>query len=124
MAELEDLERAKGLIRSARDLFKMKDYVGVAGLAYQAFESATMGLLEKRNGKDKKSHYHRRKRVKEILTEHSSKIDELWDVRNVDFYGNSRIGEKKRDLTEEEIEDSLNEVECIIEEIEGILDEE
>ncbi len=77
MAELEDLERAKGLIRSARDLFKMKDFVGVAGLAYQAFESATMGLLEKKNGKDKKSHFERRKRVKEILSGHASKIDEL-----------------------------------------------
>lgn len=44
MADL-DLERAKKLLKSARDLFNKGDVQGVAGLAYQAFESANIALL-------------------------------------------------------------------------------
>jgi len=123
VAEL-DLERAKGLIGSARDLFEMKDLTGVAGLAYQAFESAVMVLLKIKNGGDKRSHFARRKRAKELMAAYNDTIDELWDIRNLEFYGNARIGEEARKITEEEVKRCLEDVEEIIKEIEGILDDE
>jgi HEPN domain-containing protein len=112
--------RAKELLRSARALFENGDYSGVAGLAYQAFESATMALLEEKNGSDKRSHVARRKRAKELIKLEDESIDRLWNLRNVDFYGNSIIGEMKRTVTEEEAEECLDAVENIIEKIEGI----
>ena len=56
MADL-DLERAKKLLKSAQDLFNEGDVSGVAGLAYQSFESAIIALLKKRNGYDQDTHY-------------------------------------------------------------------
>ena len=120
MAEL-DLERAKSLISSARDLFEMGDLTGVAGLAYQAFESATMMLLKIKNGGDKRSHFARRKRAKELMESHGEIIDEQWEIRNIDFYGNTRIGERTRRISEEEVRRCLEGVEGIIEEIENLL---
>jgi HEPN domain-containing protein len=118
-----DIERAKELLGSAMFLYESGDYSGVAGLAYQAFESATMALLEGKNGKDKRSHSARRKRVKELIEAKDETIDRLWTLRNIDFYGNSSIGESKRDITEEEAKDCLENVEDLIAEIEELLDE-
>ena len=61
MADLDlDLERAKKLLKSAFDLFNQLDLQGVAGLAYQAFESANIALIKKKNGCDQKSHFGRK----------------------------------------------------------------
>jgi len=120
MVEL-DIDRARQLLNSARMLFSSGDHSGVAGLAYQAFESATMALLHLKNGKDKRSHMGRRKRAKEILTSRSDIIDRLWEIRNIDFYGNTRVDECKREVSEDEIRECLEAVEHIVEEIELIL---
>ena len=116
-----DMERAKRLLKSARDLYEQGDMAGVAGLAYTAFESAIIALTKKRNGRNYATHYLRRERAKVLLKKYQDKIDVLWEVRNIDFYGNVRIGSKKRELTQDEVKDGLNVVERIIEEIEKIL---
>ncbi|MDI6723133.1 MAG: HEPN domain-containing protein [Methanobacterium sp.] len=118
-----DMDRAKKLLKSARDLYEQGDMAGVAGLAYAAFESATMTLTDKINGKDYKSHNLRRERAKELLKRNQDKIDLLWEIRNIDFYGNVKIGAPKREITEKEVQNGLNAVEKIIEEIEKILAE-
>jgi len=117
-----DIERAKDLLSSARILFETGDYSGVAGLAYQAFESATIALIEEKNGTDKKSHLARRKRVKELLVAEGDMIDRLWSLRNIDFYGNVNAGEIKRGITEEEAHDCLVAVEDLISQIEELLE--
>ncbi|MEN4005935.1 MAG: HEPN domain-containing protein [Methanobacteriaceae archaeon] len=122
MADL-DMERAKKLLKSAEDLYEQRDMAGVAGLAYAAFESATMVMTGKVNGKDYKSHNQRRKRAKELLNKYKDKIDLLWEVRNIDFYGNVKIGAKKREVSEEEVKECLNVIKTIIKEIEKILEE-
>ena len=116
-----DLERAKRLLKSAKDLHEQGDLSGVAGLAYAAFESAAISLAGKINGKDPGNHTKRRERVKKELNKYQDKIDLLWDVRNVDFYGNEKIGYPKREITEKEVGEGLNAVEKIIEEIEKIV---
>ena len=116
MASL-DIERAGKLLKSAEDLFKEGDLAGVAGLAYQAFESATMALIKVKNGMDQKSHLGRRKRAKELLEEFRDKIDFLWEIRNVDFYGNVSFGAESRDVSEEEVKDSLKTVAEMIKKI-------
>ena len=87
-----DIDRARKLLRSAEILYETGDYHGVAGLAYQAFESAVMCLIEIENGEDQRSHARRRKRAKQLLSEYGDKIDNLWEIRNIDFYGNVRLG--------------------------------
>lgn len=83
-----DLDRAKRLLRSAKDLFDQGDIAGVAGLAYQAFESAFIALTIEKNGVDAGSHSTRRERAKALLSQHRDKIETLWEIRNIDFYGN------------------------------------
>ncbi len=118
-----DIERAKRLLKSARDLYEQGDIAGVAGLAYTAFESAIIALTRKLNGQDYANHHLRRERAKVLLKKYQDKIDILWEVRNIDFYGNVKIGPKKRELTPNEVEDGLNVVERIIEEVEKILED-
>lgn len=118
-----DMDRAKKLLKSAKDLYEQGDLAGVAGLAYAAFESATMTLTDKVNGKDYKSHNLRRERAKTLLKKYQNKIDLLWEIRNIDFYGNVKIGTPKRELSKNEVRDCLNAVENIIKEIEKILEE-
>ena len=122
MADL-DMDRSKKLLKSAKDLYEQGDLAGVAGLAYASFESATMTLTDKVNGKDYKGHNLRRERAKILLKKYQDKIDLLWEVRNIDFYGNIKIGTPKREISEEEVESCLNAVENIIEEIKKILEE-
>lgn len=119
-----DIDRARKLISSARRLFEMQDYVGVAGLSYQAFESGVIALLEIKNGVDQRSHSGRRKRAKDLLRTNGDRIDRLWDIRNVDYYGNMRVGEGKRGVQEEEAEECLIMVERLIDEIERIIEDE
>lgn len=116
MADL-DLERAKKLLKSARDLFSKGDAQGVAGLAYQAFESANIALLKKKNGRDQKSHFGRKKRAKELLTQFEDKIDSLWQIRNIDFYGNIAIDGDEEEIDPDDVKECFEVVESIIKEI-------
>lgn len=118
-----DMDRAKNLLKSAEDLHERGDMAGVAGLAYAAFESAIMSLTDKINGKDYHSHRLRKERAKEMLTKHEDKMDFLWEVRNIDFYGNVKLGSSKREISPQEVEDGLKCVKEIIVEIEKIINE-
>ncbi|MGC9516190.1 MAG: HEPN domain-containing protein [Methanomicrobiales archaeon] len=116
-----DIKRARKLLKSAKDLYEKGDINGVAGLGYAAFESATMALTTETNGTDYHNHYLRRKRAKQLLKKYQDKIDFLWEVRNIDFYGNVKANAKKREISYEEVEMSLKVIETIIDEIEKIL---
>lgn len=118
-----DMERAKNLLNSAEDLYESGDLAGVAGLAYAAFESSIMALTEKMNGKDYYSHSLRKERAKSMLTQYEDKVDFLWEVRNIDFYGNVKLGSQKREISREEVRDGLKSVKEIIKEIERIINE-
>lgn len=118
-----DMERAKNLLKSADDLYQQGDLAGVAGLAYAAFESAIMSLTEKVNGKDYSNHSLRKKRAKELLDDHKDEMDVLWQVRNIDFYGNVKLGSHKRQISQEEVINGLESVKEIIKEIEKIINE-
>ena len=120
MADL-DLERAQRLLQSARTLFDQGDLAGVAGLAYQAFESALIALTIEKNGADAGSHLARRERAKALLSHHRDKIDLLLEIRNVDFYGNPWPFHPKREVTEAEVKEALEMVEAIIREVRRIL---
>lgn len=122
MADL-DLERAKRLLKSAKALYDRGDLAGVAGLAYAAFESALIALTKKRNGVDYSSHSLRRQRAKVLLKHYRDTIDVLWEVRNIDFYGNVKIGYEPRELSSEELEAGLRAVEQIIGEVEQALED-
>jgi HEPN domain-containing protein len=102
-----DLERAKKLLKSAKDLYERGDMAGVAGLAYAAFESAIIALTKKKNGIDYPSHLLRRERAKVLLELYQEKIDILWEERNIDFYGNVKIGSERRELSRDEVENGL-----------------
>ena len=122
MADLDlDLERARNLVRSAKVLYEHGDMAGVAGLAYAAFESAIIALTKKKNGIDYPSHLLRRERAKVLLDKYQDKIDVLWEVRNIDFYGNVEIGSEMRELSRNEVADGLSAVEKIIEEVGEVL---
>ena len=114
-----DLERAKKLINSAEDLLKSGEYSGVAGLAYQAFESAMIALA---GDNDKPYHNKRVKLTKERLGKSSEEIDMLWELRNIDFYGNVKFGEPKTDINDDDVEKALNTVKDIVLNIENILE--
>ena len=120
MVDLE-IRRAERLLRSARELFDHGDLAGVAGLAYQAFEAAMIALTININGSDAGSHSARRERAKELLGPDRDKIDFLWEVRNIDFYGNPKLNSPKRDLVEEEVKEALDTVERIIEKTKDML---
>jgi len=120
---MDNLKKSNNLLKSAKDLLEKEDYDGVAGLAYQAVESAIIQLTDKVNGNDKKSHNSRRKRAQEILNISNDTLNELWSSRNIDFYGNEKIGEEKKELSNEEIKNSVKKAEEIIGKIENILNE-
>ncbi|MBU1122038.1 MAG: HEPN domain-containing protein [Candidatus Omnitrophota bacterium] len=116
-----DLERAKRLLKSAEDLLDRGDLQGIAGLAYQAFESANIALLKKKNGCDQKSHFGRRKRAKELLSQFEEKIDGLWKIRNIDFYGNAIMDGEEEEINQDEVKEGIDVVRKIIKEIEQLL---
>jgi len=121
MADL-DLIRAERLLHSARTLLAQGDMAGVAGLAYQAFESALIALTLEKDGANSGHHAARRQRAKELLRQHRDQIDFLWEIRNVDFYGNPRPFEPKRAPTREEIERAVDTVEEIIAEVKTMVE--
>lgn len=93
-------------------------------MAYAAFESAIIALTKRKNGTDYPSHLLRRERAKVLLDKYRDKIDVLWEVRNIDFYGNVKVGTEMRELSRAEVEDGLNAVEKIIEEVEKVLNDD
>jgi HEPN domain-containing protein len=122
MAEV-DLSRAKSLLRSARELFELGETAGVAGLAYQAFESATMFLLEEVNGSDGTTHSSRQARAKALLRRYGGEVDFIWRARNIDFYGNVRLGEKKEELSRDDAKRALSLIGGMLEEVEALIEE-
>lgn len=46
-------------------------------------------------------------RAKKLLDKYQHKIDILWEIRNIDFYGNVKIGSEKREISPEEVENGL-----------------
>ncbi len=117
MANL-DFQRAKNLLQSAEHLWEQSDFAGAGGLAYQAFESAIIALSKYKGNPDYPDHQKRRKKAEELLKLSEGTVKKLWIVRNVDFYGNEKIGEEERELNKEEVEFSIQEVRRIIEKIE------
>lgn len=113
-----DLERAKKLLQTAEHLVEKGDLAGAGGLAYQAFESAVIAVTRLEGQKDYPDHTQRRKKAEELLKVSQDKVKRLWAVRNVDFYGNEKVGEKSREIKKEEIENSVQEVRKIIKALE------
>ncbi|NYZ77214.1 hypothetical protein H0O02_02770 [Candidatus Micrarchaeota archaeon] len=91
MAE-RDIKRAKALLDSAETLYNEGDLAGVSGLAYQALESAIIAFNKIVKGKDVASHQFRMETAKRIFSGYSEKLDFLWEMRNIDFYGNVKPG--------------------------------
>ena len=116
-----DLARAERLLKSARDLQTAGDLAGVAGLAYQAFESAVIALSLHVDGANGGTHESRRRRAKSLLMQHRRQIDRLWETRNVDFYGNRRALEPKRNLTDVDAQEALKSVEEIIAQVKQMM---
>lgn len=77
-----------------------------------------MALLKKKNGCDKKNHFGRRKRAKELLTQFEDKIDDLWKIRNIDFYGNVSIDGDDEEVDPDDVKECLEVVGSILKEIE------
>lgn len=113
-----DLGRAKKLLASAEHLIKQGDLSGAGGLAYQAFESAIIALTKSEGKHDYPDHRKRRGQAEQLLQIPQEAVKKLWTVRNVDFYGNEKIGEAAREITKEEIEESLQEVREVLLKIE------
>ncbi|HLD72355.1 MAG TPA: hypothetical protein VJA23_02115 [Candidatus Nanoarchaeia archaeon] len=115
-----DLTKAKNLLRSAEDLFVRKEFAGVAGLAYQAFEVGIIVLSENLQ-EILKDHLSRRKKAEELLGIPTQMMKKIWRYRNVDFYGNERIGENKIELSEIEIKEALTTVKDLLIKIENLI---
>ena len=118
---MDQLKRAKDLLKSANDLLEKDDLTGVAGLAYHAVESAIVYLTSSLNGKAKEGHTERRKRAEELLNLSKNSLKELWSSRNIDFYGNEKIGGEQKELTKESIKESVDKAEKIIEQAEDVV---
>jgi len=69
-----------------------------------------IALTEEVNGADPGSHAARRSRAKDLLRSHQDNIDFLWEVRNVDCYGNPQLNQPKCELRKEEVGEALDTV--------------
>ncbi len=118
---MDNIKRAKSLLKSARRLYEEDDLAGVAGLSYQAVESAIIYLSENINGKTSKGHGERRRRAEQLLNLSRNSLKELWSARNIDFYGNEKIDDAKKELSVKEIGRSLDKAEEIVSLVEEFL---
>ncbi len=75
-------------------------------------------------GKYHSSHHLRKERAKKFLTKYQDELDLLWEIRNIDFYGNVKIGSPKREISREEVQHGINVVDEVIVQIERILEDE
>lgn len=116
-----DFQRAEKLLEGAKLLYQQGDFYGVAGLACQALESAIIGLTNKIGEVNGGTHQERLERAKKLLKSGQDKIDFLWDARNIDFYGNVRRYESKRELTPSEVKEVIQIVEEIINKIRDLV---
>jgi hypothetical protein len=80
-----------------------------------------IALTIEKDGANAGGHAARRQRAKVLLSHHRDKIDFLWEVRNVDFYGNPQPFQPKREVTRAEVEEALETVDAIIQEVKRIL---
>jgi len=120
MAE-RDIKRANALLDSAETLFNEGDLAGVSGLAYQALESAVIAFNKIVKGKDVASHRFRMETAKKFFSEYSEKLDFLWEMRNIDFYGNVKPG-IDAELKKEKVKEALETVREIVGKIESMLE--
>lgn len=116
-----DLQRAEKLLKGAKTLYQQNDFSGVAGLAYQSLESAIIGLTSEIGEANSGTHQERLERAKKLLKSGQDKIDFLWDARNIDFYGNVKRFEPKRELTPSEVKEVIETVEDIIRKIKDLI---
>ena len=116
-----DLERAEALLGTARHSLERGDFAGVAGLAYQAFESAVSYLLGEVNGRDPGTHMGRLRRAKELIRDTRDEVNLIYAMRNIDFYSNVETGGPKLVLTEDETRRALSIAEDFISEIKALL---
>jgi len=118
-----DMERAKALFKTAKNAYESGEVAGVTGLSCQAAEAAFISLAEEMNGHDPGTHASRRKRAEELLVSGRNRTDAIWKARNVDFYGNTKLGGRKRRVTPKMAYKALVTVEKIIDEVETLLAE-
>lgn len=116
-----DLERAERLLVSARENLERGHVAGIAGLSYQAIEAAATHLIDIVNGHDPGGHSRRMSRASELLMSCKSELDLLWKARNVDFYGNERVGGPKRCITAAEAWKSLEAAEEIVQQMKELI---
>lgn len=112
-----DIDRAEGLLRSARTLLNSGDVAGVCGLAYQAFEAAVDALNKHLAGSVAANHTARRQIATTLLHGRQADIEFLWDARNVDFYGNTMPGAPPQTLAAADVERALRTVAAILDDI-------
>ena len=115
---MDKLKKAKELINSARNLFENGDLAGVAGLAYQAVEAAIMHLTDNLKTEQNSIHTERRKKAEILLKLSKETLKSLWFARNIDFYGNEKIGGEEKELDKRDIQKSLEQAESIIQKVE------
>ncbi len=66
----------------------------------------------------------RKERAKKFLSKYQDELDLLWEIRNIYFYGNVKLGSPKREISRKEVQHGINVVEKVITEIERILEDE
>ena len=72
-------------------------------------------------GKDVASHRFRMETAKKFFSEYSEKLDFLWEMRNIDFYGNVKPG-IDAELKKEKVKEALETVREIVGKIESMLE--
>jgi HEPN domain-containing protein len=101
------LERAEDLLRTAQTILDAGRMAGVAGLSYQAVEAASVHLIRIVNGREPGRHRERSTRASELLRLCEGEMNRLWELRNIDFYGNVSVGGAERSISLEEARDSV-----------------
>ena len=95
----------------------------MAGLSYQAVEMAATLLIEMVNGTDPGDHLERRARASELMRLCRKELDDLWEARNIDFYGNVSPGRPRRRMNREEARESLDQASRLIEKVRFFVNE-
>jgi len=110
MAHLILLGRSKEILSSARFLHDERpdDISGVAGLAHQAVDLAMKVLATEIDGTDAGGHRARMRRTQQIVQTKDRQLSFLWDVRQRDFYGDTRPGGALDLPTGDQIAKALN----------------
>ncbi len=118
------LERAEDLLRTARSILEGGRVAGTAGLSYQAVEAAAVHLIGIDNGKDPGHHHKRVARGSELLRLCQGEMDRLWQLRNIDFYGNVSVGAPERSINLEEARESVGTATRLVAQVRAFLERE